>query len=90
MTINLGIVGGYFRLLPVVFLKRDANIIHLFENSIPPIGVMVYLVNSLSILHRFGDLNSELVGSNPVLGFYLCDDPILLFDHKRNPPIENW
>ena len=89
MTINLSIVGGYFRLLPVVFLERDANILHFFSNSIPPIGVMVCFVDSLSILHRFWDLDSELVGSNPVLGFYLRDDPILLFDHKRNPLIEN-
>ena len=90
MTINLGIVGGYFRLLPVVFLERDANIIHLFANRTPPIGVMVCSIDSLSILHRFGDLNSELVGSNPVFGFYLRDDPILIFNHKRDPPIENW
>ena len=90
MTNNLGIVGGYFRLLPVIFLERDANILHLFANIIPPIGVMVCLVDLLSILQIFGDLNSKLVGSNPELGFYLRDDPILLFNHKMNPPIENW
>ena len=90
MTINPGIVGGYSIFLPVVFLKHGANILHFFANSIPPISVMVFLVDSHSTLHRFGDLNSELVGSNPVLGFYLCDDLILLFNHKRNTPIENW
>ena len=74
-TINLGIVGGYFRLLPGVFFKRDADILHIFANSIPPISVMVCLVDSLSILNRFGDLNFGLVGSNPVLGFYLRDQP---------------
>ena len=54
MTNNLGIVGGYFRLLPVIFLERDAKILHLFANSIPPIGVMVCLVDLLIILHKFG------------------------------------
>ena len=77
-------------MLPVIFLERDANILHLFANSIPPIGVMSCLVDLLSILHIFGDLNSELVGSNPVLGFYLRGDHILLSNHKSNPPIENW
>ena len=90
MTINLGIVGGYFRLLPVIFLERDANILHLFANITPPIGDIVFLVDSPSILHRFEDLNSKLLGSNPLFGFYIRDDQILLFNHKRNPPIENW
>ena len=90
MIMNLGIVGGYLILLPVVFFERDAKIIHLFSNSIPPIGLMVCLVDLLSILHIFGYLNSELVGSNPVLGFYLRDDTIILFNHKGNPPIKNW
>ena len=90
MTINLGRVVGYLILIPVVVLERDKKILHLFANIIPPIGVMVCLVDLLSILQIFGDLNSKLVGSNPELGFYLRDDPILLFNHKMNPPIENW
>ena len=90
MTINLDIVGGYFGVLPVVFNERGAKILHLFANSIPPIGVMVFLLDLLNIYHKCGDLNAKLLGSNPVLGFYLCNDLILLFNHKRNPPIENW
>ncbi len=73
--------------------ESNANILHFFGNGVSPKGVAIPAVNFKGFLGGLRHFNANCVGPFKKLWILLLhkqDNPVPLFKHMRDPPVESW
>ena len=75
----------------IQYLEGNSYILHLFGNSIAPIGITILLVNADGILGILGNLNPillVLLGVRLGTSVDLRNDTVTFLENSTDPPIE--